>query len=794
MGSRKRKNRNAANLKWGKSGKRNLSSVRIGHCKSQKTRSPDALRCEGSSPRLKASQPIKKKSQLIEPDRKRPKGDTEGSSSQTPDHIEIREPESTGASVGNADFFETIEPESLSLGYLESLAFKDYGSEISEETRQLLIKNGCLPFGKFLLIKYRTGHVLDMANESQWDEYLLLHDKVVACARWVGNLFDIDRFIDRFLSKCPTVSLFYDGRIIKPIKTKGVYPHSKGEFFCSGIDLALDDFDSVIMSFVRGVLRNPREAMVVEARLGLTDGKIATLDDIGKEINVTRERVRQILRKSMEKIEQSIDVLTPFLIVARNLIGEGGGILSLEELVVGLSKRFSWIQPPRLLALGQILKLDKSILIDEAGQLVRLKNCPCPKCKGPSHALKSLIQVNGLDEIGILDTGCRIASACQPDCRQTQKLQTFSRGFIIALAIRNRFRVYDDKIMTNKRWQVRYGTSIWEVIRATLEEIGQPTYYSTLAERIRQSNLQYPNITDHQVHACLTNYQRVFTVVGRGTYGLCSWKLDPHTTHAEAIVQLLKGSSGPMQDSTIVDRLTRDGEYKKQNLLAALSQHPKITKVAPGFYDLRERVKAQNLENDKLEVTSGDDLVLNIDDSFTGLTFSTDDASSSEIKPIQTESPTNSFPIDNDNREEELFNAIISVINRHLNTSYKPVLLLAILDSLDGKSDCSLNEVVTKFRDFYVKRREQGLRIERSSADIIEALGSSSLRTLKHILLSRPLPILARTGALIYDDTRLSASAGFRGITGNLELVHSLRSSANTAIIRYYGTIGEEKQ
>ena len=45
-----------------------------------------------------------------------------------------------------------------------------------------------------------------------------------------------------------------------------------------------------------------REASVVKMRFGLTDGQPKTLDDIGKEFGLTRERIRQIESKTLSKL------------------------------------------------------------------------------------------------------------------------------------------------------------------------------------------------------------------------------------------------------------------------------------------------------------------------------------------------------------------------------------------------------------------------------------------------------------------------------------------------------------
>ena len=46
----------------------------------------------------------------------------------------------------------------------------------------------------------------------------------------------------------------------------------------------------------------PREARVLSLRYGLDDGNPKTLEEVGKEFNVTRERIRQIEAKALRKL------------------------------------------------------------------------------------------------------------------------------------------------------------------------------------------------------------------------------------------------------------------------------------------------------------------------------------------------------------------------------------------------------------------------------------------------------------------------------------------------------------
>ena len=48
--------------------------------------------------------------------------------------------------------------------------------------------------------------------------------------------------------------------------------------------------------------RRPREQKVLVLRFGLEDGRSRTLEEVGREFNVTRERIRQIEAKALRKL------------------------------------------------------------------------------------------------------------------------------------------------------------------------------------------------------------------------------------------------------------------------------------------------------------------------------------------------------------------------------------------------------------------------------------------------------------------------------------------------------------
>ena len=61
-----------------------------------------------------------------------------------------------------------------------------------------------------------------------------------------------------------------------------------------------EDIDAVLRSL------NDREEQVIRLRFGLKDGRCHTLEEVGSEFNVTRERIRQIEAKALRKLRHPV--------------------------------------------------------------------------------------------------------------------------------------------------------------------------------------------------------------------------------------------------------------------------------------------------------------------------------------------------------------------------------------------------------------------------------------------------------------------------------------------------------
>ena len=62
-------------------------------------------------------------------------------------------------------------------------------------------------------------------------------------------------------------------------------------------DMMRDDLNNLLLTKL-----SERECHVIRARYGLEDGRSRTLEEIGRGMSVTRERVRQIESRALQKL------------------------------------------------------------------------------------------------------------------------------------------------------------------------------------------------------------------------------------------------------------------------------------------------------------------------------------------------------------------------------------------------------------------------------------------------------------------------------------------------------------
>ena len=83
-----------------------------------------------------------------------------------------------------------------------------------------------------------------------------------------------------------------------------------GDFIADAKSIAPDDsaMNTQLHEQIEDALKglNPREAEIIRMRFGLEDGREHTLEEVGRKFSITRERVRQIEVKAIEKLKHPL--------------------------------------------------------------------------------------------------------------------------------------------------------------------------------------------------------------------------------------------------------------------------------------------------------------------------------------------------------------------------------------------------------------------------------------------------------------------------------------------------------
>ena len=100
---------------------------------------------------------------------------------------------------------------------------------------------------------------------------------------------------------------FWDKAILVSAKLYNLNPHQGNNNLIPDEDIP-SPVDAAAYSMLQKQLRevldtlSEREKKVLILRFGLDDGRPRTLEEVGREFNVTRERIRQIEAKALRKL------------------------------------------------------------------------------------------------------------------------------------------------------------------------------------------------------------------------------------------------------------------------------------------------------------------------------------------------------------------------------------------------------------------------------------------------------------------------------------------------------------
>jgi len=330
--------------------------------------------------------------------------------------------------------------------------------------------------------------------------------------------------------------------------------------------LALEKLFSEIQERPRGIIKE---------RYGIKNEKTKTLEEIGKEHRITRERVRQIIRETLKKLKnKKSESLGEVLSQLSFTIKEKNGIIKEEKL------------------------LSQSLEMKERGSLNffldlfdEIKYREIPKELEPSWTnsdfslaewrkvkseIKEILEKNQkpLTESEILN-----------EIRKSEKIDISEKNLLDYLDVSSEIKKGNFEKWGLKAWDEITPKGTREKIYLILKETGKPLHFKEIASLIDKYKLNKKKKTHPQtVHNELIRDKR-FILVGRGTYALSEWGYKKGTVK-EVIEDILKKRNEPMEREKIMDEILNLRKVKKSTILINLNNF--FQKVGKNSYSIRK--------------------------------------------------------------------------------------------------------------------------------------------------------------------------------------------------------------
>ena len=306
------------------------------------------------------------------------------------------------------------------------------------------------------------------------------------------------------------------------------------------------------------IIEQDREKEIVSRRFGL-DGPKETLEQIGEMLSITRERVRQLekailIRLQISAEENEIPEIAPAeKLLIRNLT-EMGRVAKLSDLADKVYGRATTASEKT--GIYFIATFSKGLTVVE-------ENDRYHAAIGISEYGDSRVIRERVDEIVNI-----IKKNKQPK----------------ALASISKLLATLNGLWGLAKWPAVNLKNIRDKIFVILESHKEPMHFSEIAKEIKESNFKRKNVTVQAIHNELIKDPR-FVLIGRGIYALSSWGYKKGTI-SDIIKSILEKSDEPLTREEIVKRVLKVRKVKETTILLNLQNKKLFKKVDKNLYTL----------------------------------------------------------------------------------------------------------------------------------------------------------------------------------------------------------------
>lgn len=328
------------------------------------------------------------------------------------------------------------------------------------------------------------------------------------------------------------------------------------------------------------ILLSPKEKHIIENRYSLNAHPHATLEKIGREFGVTRERIRQIEKNALKKLSRNVinTKLHSFNQFASSIIQKYEGVVLGDKMI---SEILSLVSDPKAIDVSSI-KL--SVELDS-----NLENVPNTINWHPYFKLKTIERREIID---MCEKAIRFLNGKNdPDTVDTvlaflekEKGKKYNRQFVIScLELDRRIKVVKHGVGLAS-WRHINPRTLRDKILYILSEVQKPLHYVEISNRIAETHFDKKVINVQAVHNELIRDQS-FVLIGRGIYALRKWGYEDGTV-SDVIRGILK-EKGPLAREQIIGEVLKRRHVKRITILLNLKNKPAFERVGRDMYAVK---------------------------------------------------------------------------------------------------------------------------------------------------------------------------------------------------------------
>jgi len=325
-----------------------------------------------------------------------------------------------------------------------------------------------------------------------------------------------------------------------------------------------------------GKLSQKQQKILLD-RFGLKNGKGQTLQKIGNDLNITRERVRQIIEQAMKEVRNGVRAVgASILEVAEAHLRNAGGIRRDDYFLNDLKYKF-------LIERNEKYADERLRFILFAGKTLRYQkedeNNYSFWCSGD-------VEYNEF-----LDFEKRLVNFLrESDRRVVLKDRTYLGEF---KTLRDcHFAVISKIVGMNvfgelglREWPEIEPKTIRDKIYLALKRCEKPMHFEDIAKQIARFGIDRRGVHVQTVHNELIKDSR-FVLVGRGIYALEENGYQSGTVR-EVIVRLMK-NHGPLSVLDVVKKVNEKRFFKENTILLNLQNRKYFRRLEDGRYHTKE--------------------------------------------------------------------------------------------------------------------------------------------------------------------------------------------------------------